>query len=177
MQQELSKVSGIAYNGLSIYPNTGEIAVVVAPTNIGLVNEYGAEFGLNYYILDNLLLTGNIAFLEVEVVENKTPTNKILPNTSPIRGNIGAEYSNKIADMPFNIRMNVRGVQGFQWIAGFFEGHVPTYWVTNLSGDIDITDKFNFGFNIFNLFDRRHYQIFGGTILQRYATANISYTL
>lgn len=166
-----------AYDGLSIYPNNGQISILVSNANIGIVNEYGAEFSLNYYLLDNLLLTGNIAFLDFEVIENEVERNKILPNTSRLRGNIGAEFNSKIANLPFSLSVNVRGVQGFQWIAGFYEGYVPEYWVTNLSGDLDITDKINFGFNIFNLFDRPHYQIFGGTILQRYATANISYTL
>lgn len=177
LKEELDKIDPTLYSRLSLNPLNDKVEFTIAPANIGLVNEYGAEFGLNFYILDNLLLTGNVAFLDFEVIENNVPSNKILPNTSPIRGNIGAEFNDKISNMPFNLRINVRGVQGFQWIAGLFEGHVPEYWVTNLSGDIDITDKINFGFNIFNLFDRRHYQIFGGTILQRYATANISYTL
>jgi hypothetical protein len=31
--------------------------------------------------------------------------------------------------------------------------------------------------NVFNLLDRAHYEIFGGTILRRYATAALSYEL
>lgn len=172
---ELSKLDSIAFEGLAIYPNNGQISVIVAPENIGLVNEYGAEFSINYYILDNLLLTGNYSYLGFEVVENEAKANKILPNTSPHRLNLGAEYNDKIANLPFNIRLNVRGSKEFKWIAGLFEGTVPEYWVVNLSGDIDLTKDLNFGFNVFNLLDRRHYQIFGGTILQRYATANLTY--
>lgn len=177
LKEELDKVNINAYEGLSIYPRDGSIAILVSNANIGQVNEYGAEFSFNYYLFENLLLTGNIAYLDFTVIENEVQRNKILPNTARLRGNIGAEFKDKVAGMPYGIRVNVRGVEGFQWIAGFFEGHVPEYWVTNLSGDIDITEKINLGFNVFNLFDRRHYQIFGGTILQRYATANISYTL
>jgi len=177
LKEELDKLSGNAYNGLAIYPNNGLASVIVAPANIGLVNEYGVEIGVNYYINDNFLLTANYAHLQIEVIENDAPTNKILPNTSPNRINLGLEYKDKIYNMPFKLIVNTRAVQDFQWIAGFFEGRVPGYYVVNLSGNIDITEKINFGFNVFNLLDRRHYQIFGGTILERYATATLSYTL
>ena len=177
LKEELDKLSATAYNGLSIYPKTGAASIIVAPVNIGLVNEYGAEFGLNYYVNDNLLLTGNYSYLSVDVVENNAPTNKILPNTTPHRINLGFEYKNEIAGMPFKIIANSRIVQGFNWIAGFYEGRVPGYYVVNLSGNIDITKNMNFGFNVFNLLDRKHYEIFGGTYLRRYATASISYTL
>ncbi len=175
-KEELDKINPTLFDRLSLNPLNNNVEFLIAPANIGLVDEYGAEFSVNYYLFDNLLLNGNVAFLDFDIIENEVPVNKILPNTSRLRGNIGAEYNNKVSGMPFNLRVNVRGVQGFQWIAGFFEGHVPEYWVTNLSGDIDLTEKINLGFNVFNLFDRRHYQIFGGTILERYATANVSYT-
>lgn len=175
LKEQLEKANLSGYSGLSIYPNNGQISVIVAPENIGLVNEYGAEFSINYYVLDNLLLTGNYSYLGFEVVENEAKVNKILPNTSPHRLNLGAEFNDKVANLPFNLRVNVRGSKEFKWIAGLFEGTVPEYWVVNLSGDIDLTKDLNFGFNVFNLLDRRHYQIFGGTILQRYATANLTY--
>lgn len=177
LEEELDKVSPIAYDGLAIYPNNGLASVIVAPSNIGLVNEYGVEIGFNYYVNDNIMITANYAHLQIEVVENDAPTNKILPNTSPNRLNLGFEYKGTVASMPFKIMANTRAVQDFQWIAGFFEGRVPGYYVVNLSGNIDITEQINFGFNVFNLLDRRHYQIFGGTFLERYATATLSYTL
>ncbi len=175
LKEELNKLDSALFDRFSTHPTSGEAGFFIAPANIGLVNEYGAEIGINYYVLDNLLLTGNYAYLGFEVIENEAKTNKILPNTSPHRINLGAEFNSKVASLPFNIRLNVRGSQEFKWIAGLFEGTVPEYWVVNLSGDINLTKDLNFGFNVFNLLDRRHYQIFGGTILQRYATANLTY--
>lgn len=165
------------YNAISIYPKTGAASIIVAPVNIGLVNEYGTEIGFNYYVNDNLLLTANYAYLAIEVIENNSPTNKILPNTSPNRVNVGFEYKNTIFDMPFKVIANARGVESFKWIAGFYEGNVPGYYVVNLSGNIDLTKEINLGFNVFNLLDKKHYEIFGGTYLRRYGSVSLSYTL
>ncbi len=164
------------YDRLSIDPVTGKASLIVAPKNIGMVDEYGVEIGVNYYLNSNLFFTANYTHLGFEVTENTVATNKILPNSSPNKVNFGIEYDEKKGSLPFNVNLNVRGVQGFKWIAGFFEGNVPEYWVVNLSAGVSLTKEMKLGVNVFNLLDRRHYQIFGGTYLQRVATASLAYT-
>ncbi len=181
LRDSLAKRQGTApqnpYERLASDPFAGGApALIVTPKNIAVVAEYGVELGVNYYFDDNLSFNANYTYLGINVEENQVSQQSILPNTSPNRVNFGVEYDDKKAFLPFNVAMNVRGVQGFEWIAGFFKGYVPEYWVVNLNGSVNITKEMRLGFNVFNLLNRRHYQIFGGTYLERYATASLSYT-
>lgn len=164
------------YDGLALDPNYGgKTNVIVAPENIAEVNEYGVEIAVNYYILDELLLTGNYSWLNYDVPTQTagTEANKILPNTSPSRVNLGFLYEEKEGEFPWHFGTEVRGVAGFDWVAGLITGHVPEYWLVNINGGVELTENIDLGFNVFNLLDRHHYQIFGGTYLGRYATMNL----
>lgn len=174
----LKKMIGQAnFDRLATYndPTTGKAApaFIVTTTNIGLVQEIGAEIGANYYPMKQLMLFGNFAYLEADTVENTVPTNKIQPNTSPYRYNIGAQYN--VSDQ-FDATLSFRYVEGFTWIAGLVEGYVPSYGVLNLNANYKVMKGLQIGVNVFNLLDRRHYEIFGGTILQRYITGTASYS-
>ncbi len=171
-----SRIGQLNYDRLAIYndPVSGKLipAFIITPTNIGLVEERGIELGINYYAMKQLLLSGNFAYLESDVIENSITTNKILPNTSPRRYNLSAQYvaSNWDATASFHY------VEGFQWIAGLFEGYVPSYGVLNINANYKIMSGLNLGINIFNALDNKHYEIFGGTYLYRYTTGTISYS-
>jgi outer membrane receptor for ferrienterochelin and colicins len=152
----------------------GTAAFIVSTRNIGIVSEYGLEVGANYYATDNLLITANASFLNFDVQDNSTSV-RIVPNTSSRKVNIGAQYTEpKLFDVGFMFRY----VEGFDWVAGTFNGGVPTYAVLDLNASLDMSRWISgtrLGVSVMNALDRRHYQIFGGTILQRYATATLSY--
>ncbi|MCX6147540.1 MAG: TonB-dependent receptor [Candidatus Kapabacteria bacterium] len=170
------KLGQSTYDRLSIDPVTGKAALIVAPQNIGLVDELGFELGLNYYLNDNILVNLNYTHLEAEIKENKVATNKILPNSPKNKYNFGVSYEDKHSSMPWDISIQARMVEEFKWIAGFYEGIVPAYTVVNLNAGINISHELRLGINIFNLLDNKHYEIFGGTYLQRYSTANLAYS-
>lgn len=176
LKAKLSRINPAYYDRLSIDPVTGKPALIVAPKNIGLVSENGFELGANYYLNDQVMISANYTHLGFRIKENEIAANKILPNTSANKFNFGVNYEEKNGALPFNVSLQLRGVEGFKWIAGFYEGYVPEYWVTNLSGGVSITKDVKLGVNIFNLLNRKHYEIFGGTFLERYATATLSYT-
>lgn len=148
--------------------------LVQTTVNIGLIQELGFEIGVNYYATENLLLTANYAYLDAEVLENAVPTQPIFPNTAPHRINLGASYT---VPNKYDLSANLRYVDGFPWLAGIQQGFVPAFAVLNLNGSYNITRTWKIGFNVFNALDRRHYQIFGGTVLQRQATLSTSVSL
>ncbi len=176
-----AKLGNTIYDRLAIDPLTGNLASIVSITNIGQVTEYGLEIGVNYYATDELLVNASYSYLDFKVEDNtlqsgnSTIINKILPNTSRHRINFGATYEDKNASTPWDLGFNVRGVTKFNWIAGTVEGTVPEYWVVDLNGSVKVTNELRLGVNVFNLLDRRHYQIFGGTYLQRNASLRLSY--
>jgi iron complex outermembrane receptor protein len=144
-----------------------------APINIGLIQEIGAELGVNYYLTEQLMLSANYAYLDASVLENAAPTQPILPNTSRHRINLAATYS---VPNKYDIAATLRYVDGFPWLAGVQQGFVPSFAVVNLNGGYHLMPNWRIGVNVFNLLDRRYYEIFGGTVLRRYATVNMSYT-
>lgn len=172
--KELAKTNAGSYDrygGLSLDVQTGKAAFSISPTNIGLINEYGVELGVNYYVTNNLLVSANFASLSYDIVENKVAAQKIVPNTSPVRVNLGAQYEEKGM---FDVGVSIHGAKGFEWVAGLVQGSVPEYWVVNFNAGYNFTKELRLGVNVFNLLDRAHYEIFGGTILHRYATAELS---
>lgn len=176
-----AKLGSAIYDRLAIDPVTGNLASIVSITNIGQVTEYGMEIGVNYYATDELLVNASYSYLDFKVEDNtlqsgnNTVINKILPNTSKHRINFGATYEVKNSTTPWDFGFNVRGVTKFNWIAGTVEGTVPEYWVVDINGGVKVTKEVRLGINVFNLLDRRHYQIFGGTFLQRNASVRLSY--
>ena len=67
-----------------------------------------------------------------------------------------------------------RWVDGFEWRSGVHVGPVPSYDVIDVSGFYDLSPKVRLGWNVSNLFDKNHYQMFGGDLLRRRAVASIS---
>ncbi|MCS7000599.1 MAG: TonB-dependent receptor [Candidatus Kapabacteria bacterium] len=173
LRVELNRINPAYFDRLA-YDRDGTAALIITPTNIAEVVERGVELGINYYISDYLMLSGNAAWLDYRVIENSVSAQKIVPNTSPRRYNLGVSYT---IPRQFDVSINLRYVDKFTWVAGLFEGVVPSYAVVNLNASYYLTDDLRVSVNVFNLLDRPHYEIFGGTILRRYATAGLSYEL
>lgn len=173
LRAELNKINPAYFDRLA-YDRDGTPALIITPTNIAEVVERGVELGASYYISDKLMLSGNAAWLGYSVIENKVAAQKIVPNTSPRRYNVGVSW---VEPRRFDVRLDLRYTDGFTWVAGLFQGYVPAYAVVNLNAGYYVTDDMRISLNVFNLLDRPHYEIFGGTILRRYATAALSYEL
>jgi outer membrane receptor protein involved in Fe transport len=117
-------------------------------------------------------MQANYAYLGFDVKENNPLfANKIVPNSAPHKLNIGLQYESN----GFSAGVQVRGVTGFTWVAGLFEGYVPEYWLVNLNASYEVNKELTVSGTVFNVLDRRHYQIFGGSILQRMSSLNITY--
>lgn len=168
---ELAKINPAYPSRLSYYQTVPTL--VIAPRNIAIVDEYGVEVGATYFLTSELSVSANYAYLTTNVKDNEVSTLKILPNTSPHRINVGLEY---VKPGMFDAGINLRYVEEFQWIAGLFEGTVPSYAVVNFNAGYFILPELRASINVFNLLDREHYEIFGGTILRRQVTGSISYS-
>jgi iron complex outermembrane receptor protein len=140
--------------------------------NVGAIDQVGVDVGVNYYVSSNLLLGANASWFDFRVVDNAS-SQPVLPNASPLRGNLSATYTQPNV---FDLSVQLRYVEGFDWIAGTFRGRVPAYALVNLSGGVNVLTNVRLGFNVFNLLDRQHYQVFGGTFLPRMATVKVDYT-
>jgi iron complex outermembrane receptor protein len=173
-----AEVRKVTAGGVAVDPNRlayykGLASLVIAPTNIAVVNEIGTEISASYFLTNELSVNANYAYLDTKVIDNEVPAAKILPNTSRHRINSGIQYLKAGA---YDGGVEIRYVEGFRWIAGLFEGYVPAYAVVNLNAGYYITPELRASVNVFNLLDRAHYEVFGGTILRRQVTGSVSYT-
>jgi iron complex outermembrane receptor protein len=149
----------------------GEPTFIVSNTNVGQVDEWGLELGINYYITNELLLSGNYSYYDFKVLQADA-NQPLLPNTSPHKFNLTASY---VLPKTFDLSVTFSYVHGYDWLAGTYVGYVPAYNLINLNGGAYIIDNLRLGFNIYNLLNYKHYEIFGGTYLPRMATANMSF--
>jgi iron complex outermembrane receptor protein len=174
LKAELDKLNKAYYDRLSTFE--GASALVVVPTNVGKVNEIGVELGLSYQLTRALSVNANYAYLSTTVEDNTLPTQStasILPNTSPHRINLGAEW---MEPGVWDATMNFKYVEGFDWVAGTFIGKVPAYAVLNINAGYYVMPELRVSVGIFNALDRAHYQIFGGTILRRTGSMSLTYS-
>lgn len=153
------------YNGIPTF--------VVSNTNVGKVDQWGFELNLEYFLTKEFHLDFGYSNYNYEVVEadlNQT----LLPNTSPNKYKIGLTYTRTKS---FDFQLNFNYTEGFDWLAGTYIGHVPDYGVLNLSAGYYLITNLEVSANVYNLLNRRHYEIFGGTYIPRYTTIKLSYQI
>ncbi len=73
--------------------------------------------------------------------------------------------------------MSIEYVPTFKWAAGIFRGDILVYTLVNLNAPYRINSILEFGLNVTNLFDRKHYQIFGGSFIGRRAIFSMTATI
>jgi outer membrane receptor protein involved in Fe transport len=103
----------------------------------------------------------------------KTGDDLLSPNTSPHRVNLTASYTKQ---QEWDASITMRYVEGFNWLAGDFKGFVPSFTVVNLNAGVNITNDLRLGLVVNNLFDRRYYEVYGGSILPRLTYLSATYS-
>ncbi len=150
----------------------GKPAIVVSYTNAGKVEERGVELGMNYYVNDEVLLTGNWTWYDFKVKEQRVG-DILLPNAPKHKFSAGFSWTR--AD-GIDLAINARNIQAFDWAAGVFAGRIPAYTLVNISGGWRINDNYRIGATVSNAFDNRVYQLFGGSVIGRQAIMSFTAT-
>ena len=142
-------------------------------TNAGKVNEAGCDISVNYYLSDSWLLDANFTYFSFEVLE-RHPNDVLLPNSPKYRINGSLTYTHPAGH---NVGLKIKYVPTFLWAAGIYRGDIPAYTLVNLSGQYVFSSSLSLNLNVSNLLDRKHYQIFGGSLIGRRAmlTASMSF--
>ncbi|MGH1365575.1 MAG: TonB-dependent receptor [Calditrichia bacterium] len=150
----------------------GSQALVVSYANEGEVEERGVEIGANFYVTDELLLSGNMTYFDFEVL-SQAAGDDLLPNTPETKFNVGASYTTPNWDAS----VRAKYVSEFDWAAGVFSGTIPSYATVNVTGGYNLTDNTRIGLVVTNLLNNEHIQLFGGSVIGRRALANISFNI
>ncbi len=134
--------------------------------NAGIVDEYGFDFGANFYLTDSWIINSNFSLFQFDVLE-KGSNDILLPNTPEYKINGGITY---IHPNGHSGEINFKYIPIFPWAAGIFrDSNIPEYTIVNLSGTYKFSQFLSFNLNVFNVFDNVHYEILGGSLLKRRA--------
>jgi outer membrane receptor protein involved in Fe transport len=157
------------YPGQITLPGETITRTVWSYGNAGKVKEFGFEMGADYFVFGGFQLTANYAYFDFDVQE-RSANDALLPNAPRHKLNGGVTYR---ADY-FDVAIGAKYVPSFEWAAGIFKGRILAYTLVNLDASYRITDQLELGVNVTNLFDRQHYQIFGGSLIGRRALVRLT---
>jgi outer membrane receptor protein involved in Fe transport len=166
----LIEVARQAVPGLAVVD--GRPAIVVSYSNAGKVEETGVELGANYYVNDEVSLSGSWTWYDFKVVEQKSG-DILLPNAPKHKFAAGFTWTRPDG---IDLQINARNVQPFRWAAGVFAGDVPAYTIVNISGGWRINTNYRIGVTVNNAFDNRVFQLFGGSVIGRQAIGTLTAT-
>jgi iron complex outermembrane receptor protein len=146
------------------------IIAAVSYTNFGEVDTQGIDFGLNYYFIDDWNISFAYSWFDFEIVDAEPGFEfLLLPNTPEHKFSTGLTY----AHGPFDAGFSLRWVDEFMWGVGPFRGMVESYTTVDLTANYSISDMWNVGVNVSNLFNSKHWEAFGGDLLGRRALAYV----
>ena len=140
-------------------------------TNVGRVDARGLEIGLQHRASRRFGWDLSYSLLDIDV-EVEAAENPIVPNAPDSQLKLGFTYLGERLD----VALHGRWVEGFEWRGGVFVGPVPSYSVTDLNANFSVSPRWRVGLDVSNLLDERHYEIFGGDLLERRALAHATYT-
>jgi iron complex outermembrane receptor protein len=147
-------------------------SVILSYGNAGKVTESGFEVAANYYLSEEWMLSANYSLFNFTIQE-QNEKDPILPNAPQFKINGGITYRNRNV---YDVGVSVKYVPSFDWSAGIYQGPILAYTLVNLAASYQITPHLQFGCNVSNLFDRVHYEIFGGSLLRRRAMLSLTTT-
>ena len=157
-----------AIPGLTNLPN-GRPQIVYSLGNVGLVTSRGLEAEGAFRLRPEWSLDASYTRFDFTLVES-TPGLEPKPNAPKNRVTFGLAYERPA----FAASFHHRWVDEFPWASGLFAGPVPSYNVSDLNALYSLTKRWEVGVNISNVFDQRHYEMFGGDILGRRALAHLA---
>ncbi len=141
----------------------GRPALVFSYTNAGVVDTQGGEIAFNYYVTNNWMIDSNYSYFDF-TVKSAQLGDQLLPNAPKNKFNAGLAFRST----NFDARLAYRWVDEFRWAAGVFVGNVPQYDVVNLSARYKF-GRIGVGAEVTNALGDKHFESFGGDILQRRA--------
>lgn len=143
-------------------------------SNAGIVEESGYELSVNYYPDEHFVFDANFSYFNFRVIE-KDPNDYLIPNSPSYKINGGVTY---LFHEGHDVSLKVKYVPTFPWAAGIFrDGVVLAYTMVNLAGTYRFNQNLSLKLNVTNLLNRKHYQILGGSFINRRALLTINYSI
>jgi iron complex outermembrane receptor protein len=153
----------------------GATAIVVSYTNAGSVKQRGIELGFGVQLVDELRFDGSYTFFDTgffkDQIKGLQAGDILEPNTPKHKANLSLGYSGL---QGFDAEAALRLVDGYDWAAGIFQGHVPSSQTVTLTAGYRINNYLRFHASVTNLFDQERYHLYGGSVIGRRILAGVT---
>ena len=154
---------------LSNLADGSPVFAVLSQANFGKADTQGVELSATAHLSAGWRLDASYALFDFSISDDP-PDIPLLPNTPRHQAAVGAAY----VTSQFDAGLRYRWVDGFEWVSGVYAGPVPAYGVADLQMNYPVTARLALGFDVADLLDHAHYEIFGGDLLRRRALAHVT---
>ena len=154
---------------LSNLADGSPVFAVLSQANFGKADTQGVELSATAHLRAGWRLDASYALFDFSISDDP-PDIPLLPNTPRHQAAVGAAY----VTSQFDAGLRYRWVDGFEWVSGVYAGPVPAYGVADLQMNYPVTARLALGFDVANLLNHAHYEIFGGDLLRRRALAHVT---
>lgn len=152
----------------------------VAANATGIVNTFGAQFGLNYY-WKRYTFTGNYSYNKLTAGDD----DPIIPafNTPEHKYNLGVSARDLL--VPFTKYRQLGFGVNFKWIEGYvfegspqFTGPIDSYWLLDAQMNVNVPKiKANFKLGASNITNNKVFLVYGGPTIGRLTYLQVSFDL
>ena len=157
------------FGALSNLANGSPAEVLLSLGNFGQAQTQGVELGVTCVPAARWRFDVNYGFLDANI-EAAAPENPLMPNAPRHQLSLGLMHTTD----RFNADVGYRWVGAFDWASGLFAGPVPSYGVADLNANYVINKRLTVGVDVANLFENRHYEMFGGDLIGRRALTHLT---
>jgi len=169
--QILTVLRALGPNFAGLTTVNGQPTLVLSYANAGNVDTQGVDLGINFYASNHWLFDASYSWFDFKV-KSQLAGDRLLPNAPENKLSAGVTYTGE----RLSTAVKYRWVDGFPWAAGVFVGDVPSYNLVDLSAGYKLTDHFAVGVDVSNLFDKKHWQSWGGDLLKRRALGHVAFS-
>ncbi|MEO8503313.1 MAG: TonB-dependent receptor [Acidobacteriota bacterium] len=146
------------------------IVALTSYTNFGAVDIQGADLGVRWRPATGWSVDGQYSWLDLKVKEGAPGLDGLLSLNAP-SSRAGASVA--YAGSRFDVGVGYRWVGSFRWVSGPFAGEVPSYSTADLHGRVHLGRHIGLSVDVANLFDKRHWETFGGDLMGRRALGSL----
>ncbi len=150
----------------------GTTAIVLSYGNAGVVHEWGVELGAWGSLTSELSLGASYTFFDFDV-RQQLQGDVLLPNTPRHKGSGSVRYDGR---QGFELGLDVRLVEAYQWASGVNQGPIPGSQIVNADASYQLHRNARLQLIATNLLDQRRYHIYGGSVIGRRMLGGLTVT-
>jgi outer membrane receptor protein involved in Fe transport len=164
------------YTGLVNLATTlpdGSRALVLSYANAGRVEERGVEVASGMQFTSALRADLSYTRFNFEIKRATLAGDRLVPNTPKNKGTVSIAY---VGNSRFDVGASARFTQGYQWLAGVFDGYVPAAQIFNANAGYQVSDNLKALLVATNVFDQARFELYGGSVNRRRLLAGVTAT-